>query len=596
MVPSLLERPGARRDETGSVATMQSVARGGLRNRIRSNQFQRGGSEYSSFVPPPEPPRNARMKLARWPGPLRSITDEEIIASKEPETMPSATSSSRKLLVVGQPVLDHIAHVEIVHQRGTLLTVMDIDAGWIIFRPGSYISTECGAGKRLVFGPFLDYEDDVKQVGKEKAIGRRFRAGEKIPVPEEKVHVVDWRGDIDRFGTEYVGRLGYVNRSPGGGATNCCYIISQVFPKLPIAFTGIYSEESDGIIEDCLETIVGSADIQRVHKPMPINIVLEGISNNRVILKSPQPTELRPQHPLDSSGFMLVNTIYNVYLASACLAAAMESSAGVVACTESLLNESRISSEEARAHVRDLGASGDVDSIFGFFRNVVLPSASGLTYVFNESEFHHLIKWRSKADERIYVKNGDGRILFDQLVLGLSRFRELHAPHKLNVIVTVGSFGAFWLDQDDDLHYCAVLTSDETGKVEGQKNAIGDLFTGVLTALMFGYEGNHRVQIYDRYNAVIKESVVPPMLIAASAAADAGVFDGFYKVREKSVNSNIHLKTNHYRFLGKLNEIVLPKQLESLEEMLRSRLPDITRGQIKGATVLDQIVPGGLLR
>lgn len=122
-----------------------------------------------------------------------------------------------RLLVIGQPVLDHIAHVEIVHQRGTLLKVMDIDAGWIVFQKGSYISTECGSGRRLVFGPFQDFEDDATQLGKEKAIGRRFRAGEKVSIPEDKVHVVDWREDIERFGLEKVGRLGYVNRSPGGG-------------------------------------------------------------------------------------------------------------------------------------------------------------------------------------------------------------------------------------------------------------------------------------------------------------------------------------------------------------------------------------------
>ena len=510
--------------------------------------------------------------------------------------MSSIASSPRRLLVVGQPVLDHIAHVEIVHQRGTLLKVMDIDAGWIVFHRGSCISTECGSGKRLVFGPFLDYEEDIAQLGKDRAIGRRFKAGDKVSIPEEKVNVVDWRGDMGRFGAENVGRLGYVSRSPGGGAVNCCSIISQVFPKLPIAFTGIYSEETDGIIEDCLASMVQSPDIQRVPTPMPINIVLEGISNNRVILKSPQPTELLVESSLDSSGFMLVNTVYNVYLASACLCTAMHQPTGVIACTESLLSDSKFSTPDAKAYVAARAASSDLDSIFGLFRKVVLPSAKSLTYVFNESEFHHLIRWRSRGDDRVHVKNGDGRVLFDQVVLGLETFREMQAPHRANVIVTVGSLGAFWLDPEDDLHYCGILTSDETGKVEGQKNAIGDLFTGVLTALMYGSDGNHRVEIYDRQDRVIKESFVPPMLIAASAAADAGVFDGFYKVREKSVNSNIHLKTNHYRYLGKLENIPITKELETLEEMLRTRLPDVTVGHVKGATVLDQIVPRSLLR
>jgi hypothetical protein len=509
--------------------------------------------------------------------------------------MPPSSLSPRKLLVVGQPVLDHIAHVDIIHQRGTLLKVMDIDAGWIVFHPGSYISTECGTGKRLVFGPFLELEEDIKQLGKEKAIGRRFRAGEKISIPPEKVQVLDWGDDIDNFGEANVGRLGYVGRSPGGGALNCCYIISQVFPKLPIAFTGIYSEESDGIIEDCLGSIVQSKDIQRVPTPMPINIVLEGISNNRVILKSPQPTESQFELSSKFSGFMLINTIYNVYLASACLAAAKAQPAGVIACTESLLSESKISTVAAKAHIERCGAPSEVDSIFDFFKTVVLPSARALTYIFNESEFHHLIKYRTTGNQRIYVKNGDGRVLFDQLVLGLQEFGAWHAPHKVNVIITVGSFGAFWLDPDNDLHYCGVLTGDEAKKVEGQKNAIGDLFAGVLTALMYGYDGKHQAEIHNK-NQVIKESFVPSMLIAASAAADAGVFDGFYKVREKSVNSNIHLKTNHYRFLGKLDEIPITKHLESLEEMLKTRLPDITRGHVKGAAVLDQIVPKSLFR
>jgi len=503
----------------------------------------------------------------------------------------------KKLLVVGQPVLDHVVDVDIIHQTGTLMKVMDIDVGQIVFKKGSYISTEYGAGKRLVFGPFLDYEEDVASLGK-KAIGRRFRKGQKVDIPPEKVQILGWREDVRKFGEGNVGRLGYVVRSPGGGGTNCCYIIHQVFKKLPLGFSGIYSVETDELIEDSLSTILdGEADIKRVNKIMPVNIVLEGIMNDRIILKSPQQTDVTVEGLSSDAHFMLVNTLYNVYFACAALRKAMEMPSAVIACTKSLLNEAPIP-PEVRGGLKPYGVSDDIDSVFSFFKNVILPGSPHLIYIFNEDEFQHLLKYRSAGDDRVYVVNGEGRALFDQLILGMKLFRQFQAPHKTNLIVTVGRLGAFWLDTDDDLHHCAILTSDETGKIEGQRNAIGDLFAGVLTALIYGYEGAYTIEIFNSSGQVIKESLVPPILIDASAAADAGVFDGFYKVRYASVNSNIHLKTQHYRYLGNLNEIRIAKDLESLEDVMRpgGRFPDITKGQIKGATVLEQIVPRSLLR
>ncbi len=503
----------------------------------------------------------------------------------------------RKLLVIGQPVLDHIVDVDIVHQVGTLLKVMDIDAGWVVFKRGAFISTEYGTGKRLVFGPFLDYEDDVAQLGPAKAIGRRFRSGAKVPIPPEKLQVLDWREDLAKLGPDKVGRLGYVNRSPGGGATNCCYIISQIFPGLPMAFTGIYSRETDQIIEDCLKTIVADTDILPVNDQMPINVVLEGISKNRIIFKFPQPRDIEPDHLRLESSFLLVNTAYNVFLASAALTRAITAPSGVMACTESLLSEHVFPADiKSRLRLQHGEHLGTANSIFHYFRTSVLPAASNLTYIFNEDEFHHLVKFRARPDERIHVKDGDGRILFDQLILGMQKFREWEGARHLNLVITVGEFGAFWLDAEDDLHYCAVLTSEETGKVEGQKNAIGDLFAGVLTGLLFMTHGRCEVEILDGSGGLVKRSTVPAMLIAASAAADAGVFDGFHKVRARSVNSNIHLKTGQYRFLGKLGEIKMVKNLESLENMLRTRVRDLTKGNIKVATVLEEIVSQSVLR
>jgi hypothetical protein len=503
----------------------------------------------------------------------------------------------KKLLVVGQPVLDHGIHVDVVHQGLRLMNVMEIDAGRIIFKRGSYISTEYPSYQRLVFGPFLDYEEDVEQLGKKKAIGREFDKGAKVSIPPEKVQILGWEEDIESLGVDNVGRLGYVSRAPGGGVTNCCYIISQIFQKLPLDLCGIYSTETDGIIEESLETIVGAPNILRVNRDMPINIVLEGIRKDRIILKSPQPKyEEIPEHLDLDAGFLLVNTIYNVHMACAALSKAMEAPSSVVACTISLLSEDPIP-PKLRDSLKPYGISDKIDSVYSLFKNVILPESPNLTYIFNEAEFHHLLRHRYPGDERIYVLNGEGRILFDQLILGMRRFRQLQAPHKTHLVVTVGEFGAFWLDMEDDLHYCAVLTSEQTGKVETQRNAIGDLFAGVLAALLYGYNGTYVDEIFcPSSGEIVEESLVPPILTAASAAADAGVFDGFYSVREASVNSNIHPKTRHrhYRFFGNLNEIRTFRDLISLEEVLKNHLGDLTKGEIRASAVVNQLVPRSL--
>jgi hypothetical protein len=502
---------------------------------------------------------------------------------------------NKTLLVIGQPVLDHVLDVDIIHQRGTLLKVMELDAGQIILNRNSYISTEYGPGERLVFGPFQDIEDDERELGLTKAIGRKFRRGQKIQIPPEKIHIMEWREDIKKFGTENVARLGYVARSPGGGGTNCCYVISQIFKKLPLGFSGIYSEITDQIIEDCMKTIVQEVELQPVNKHMPVNVVLEGIMNNRVILKSPQPSDLVPPRLNFDAEFIFVNTVYNTCLAVAALSSAMKASQGVVACTKSLLSEDPIPAS-LRPNLLDFGLQPGMESIFSYFKQVILPGASKTTYIFNEDEFEYVVKYRSTADERVYVVH-EGRVLFDQLILGMKVFRRLQFPNKTNLIVTVGEFGAFWLDTTDDLHYCAVLTSAETGKVEGQKNAIGDLFAGVLTALLFASEEAHEVEIVDSHDRFIKMSGTPPILMLASAAADAGVFDGFYTVNEASVNSTVHRKEHHYRYMGNLADVSIDKvELESLDDTLRNRLPDLTKGHIRVATPLAQIVPAKYLR
>ena len=77
------------------------------------------------------------------------------------------------------------------------------------------------------------------------------------------------------------------------------------------------------------------------------------------------------------------------------------------------------------------------------------------------------------------------------------------------------------------------------------------------------------------------------MLVCASAAADAGVYDGFFHVTPSAIASYLPHKEKHYSYLGKLNDLPARELKASLGSFLNRLMPQISKGRLLRQNIPD---------
>ena len=338
--------------------------------------------------------------------------------------------------------------------------------------------------------------------------------------------------------------------------------------------------------------------------PKPaVNIIIEGIAGDRFIIRSPREKSIPIPYQEALGDVCMVNTCYNWYAALNGLIEALKAKGGgVVACTAALCDDKQIPQEIgaelakiAKDKLSDY-TQPTVPSIHSFVHDVIMKRANNLVYIFNESELAYFVK---KTRLQFDVLDLDKDAIFSGIVRALHWLRGIQAGAKPEIIVTLGMHGALYLDKEDDLHYCRTMTDKEMQRVAGEKNAIGDLFASMVLGLHYARGERGLVPIVTSNDSVIKESYVPSVLIAASAAADDGVYNGLMGVTPSYISSLIARKVTHYSFLGSINEIDPANYAGKVgivfEQKLNGLLNGLRKGFIKESRALSQLVDRNLL-
>ena len=404
---------------------------------------------------------------------------------------------------------------------------------------------------------------------------------------------------------------------PGGGATNIGRGIYRVFRGLQ--YRTLVATCSQLQVEDFrkkLASVWGGAEnliFYPLDIPIGVNVILEGLgtSLDRNIFRGSQIRNAVLKNewaPVSSAGVHLVNTIYNDKVAIYALTEAMRAEAMIIACTESLCADDAIDAsldaelvKFVNNHLGLIEGMGikKIGSVHKFLQNFVLPNARKTEipqiWIFNETEFGHFLEalvWMQVGNQGKHIINTQ------EILKGFKTFRQFEHREsgkvKSVIFVTCGNLGAFALDSNDNLHFCSVL--DLKVPVQ-EKNAIGDLFASIILGVVAG-------GICDRAKTLSTPSKNPSgfvfdknhqwvayALLAASAAADSGVYDGFRHVTVANLNARLSRKAENYAYLGHIDAVLgqfqnLGKNLD-LESFVCNQVP-----KMKPAVFDEDYMPG----
>lgn len=392
---------------------------------------------------------------------------------------------------------------------------------------------------------------------------------------------------------------------PGGGAANVGRGLYRIFRSLPRRVVATCSRAQMAGFKTKLRAVWGGDDHVALcpldNIALGVNAVIEGLGTylERNITRAPQAGDVAIDwewQAVDPESICMVNTIYNWRMAVWALLEATRAAGCVIACTESLCSKKPIPqplAAELAGYAKDrLGLARPlepVQSVHQFIKDMILArdweSKLPPVWIFNETELGHFV------DLPIWIKIGPVRkyVSTARILEGLIKFRDIEKSQgkstRSAVFVTCGKFGAFALDQHDNLHHCDTLTLNE--RVQ-EKNAIGDLFASVpLGVLASGIiEKARDLPGPGPSGARSHDSPVAPDqlwiaygLLAASAAADSGVYDGFCHVSVAQVNSRLALKAGNYSYLSSVRELqeIFSAQDKDLESFVQDDVPKLRK-------------------
>jgi hypothetical protein len=493
----------------------------------------------------------------------------------------------KPLTIFGQMVMDHVVHVNHPHESANLKgKALDWDptSGKIIINENAVISTPYTVGdhaRRLLFS--------LKP--------GEYKSGSKIDaMTEEMVDKVDEQS----LEQPNLSKLGFPRSVPGGGGTNVCYALYKIFRNIQKRYAAVCSKLLNADTEGGLAPLFPPSGLSLLkNDPGPaVNIIIEGIAGDRFIIRSPIQRDIPAEYHERTGDICMVNSCPSWFTALNGLIEILKArKGGVIACTAALCDDTQIPNETgamlAQIARKELGdfKQPTVDSIHSFIRNEVMKRANNFIYIFNEMELAHFIKECRDID----VLDLDKDALFSGIVRALRWLRGVQAGAKPEVVVTLGTHGALYLDKDDALHYCRTMTDREMQRVAGEKNAIGDLFAAMVLGVHYGRGERGIVAILGLDGSEITKSHVPSLLIAASAAADDGVYNGFMNVTPTYINSLIQMKVNHYSFLGSIYDIDPRNYVGKVGKVFEQKIDVLRKCVIKESCTLGQLVDRNLL-
>jgi hypothetical protein len=495
----------------------------------------------------------------------------------------------KPVTIYGQMVVDHVVHVrhpyESADLRGKAIR-WDETTGKIIVRDEACIAT-----------PHIVPPDALR-------LGFKIPAGEyrsRDKIKALSVTAIPFSDVSKHFKGKNVSQLGFPRTVPGGGGTNVSYALYNIFGNIQKQYYSLYSKGQDSVIEQALAPLFppGGLVILKEDPEPSVNIIVEGIAGDRLIVKSPRLQNLRVSYQDRVGDICMVNTCYSWSFAiNGLIEAALSERAGVIACTQSLCCKDPIyePAKDSLNELMDITASKlnrtpslKSPSVYAFIRDVIMKFSKNLIYIFNEDELAYFV------EGNFDVKDIDDDAIMSGIIRALRWLRGVQGGLKPVLVVTLGRDGALYLDQDDYLHYCRVMTDREMQRVAGEKNAIGDLFAATILGITYGRGNRGEVSILAPDGNELMKSYVPSILVASSAAADSGVYDGFMGVTAKSVSSIIQRKADHYSFLGALQDIDASEYAGKIQAVLEKRLDKMRKGFIRETVPLNQLVDSNLL-
>lgn len=511
----------------------------------------------------------------------------------------------KPLTIFGQMVVDHVVHVKHPYESANLRgKAIDWDpiTGRIIVNKNAVISTPYIVPPNAMRLCFPLKAGEYKSGDKIDALkAGEYKTGDKIDAAG--VSVVGWGEDAELYRESNLSQLGFVREVPGGGGTNVSYALHIIFGNIQKRYISVYSKHQDNRMEDALVPLFAPGGLILLKEdPRPaVNIIIEGIAGDRFIIRSPRERNISMPYQEASGNVCMVNTCYNWYTALNGLIEALKAKeGGVIACTAALCDDKQIP-QETGAKLAEIAKDklGDymqptVTSIHSFIRDVVMKRADNLVYIFNEAELANFVK---ETRYQLDVLDLDKDAIFSGIVRALLWLRGIQAGVKPEMIVTLGMHGALYLDKNDNLHYCRVMTDREMQRIAGEKNAIGDLFAATVLGIYYsrGQRGVVPIVTPNSSGSKIAESYVPSVLIAASAAADDGVYNGFMEVTPRLISSLIETKVTHYSFLGSIHEIDPGNYAGKVGVVFERKLEGLQKGVIKDPCALSQLVDRNLL-
>lgn len=493
------------------------------------------------------------------------------------------------LTIFGQMVVDHVVHTKHPYESANLKGIAmnwDPITGKIVIADNAIISTPCimpPAAIRLAF----------------ELHSGEFKTGDKVDA--KIVTALPFEEVATRFAGANLSQLGFPRQVPGGGGTNVSYTLYNIFGGIEKHYISVYSKNQNSVIEEALAPIFPPDGLLLIKEDpgYAVNIIIEGIAGDRFTVRSQRKRDILVPYKEQLGQFCMVNTCYNWSSAINGLVEVMRSDGGgVIACTESLCDDKPIPENIGKGLAEIVRAKlGEynkplIPSIRSFIRDVVMPNKDNIVYIFNEAELAHFLKETRASFDVLDLEND---ALFSGIIRGLVWLRGVQSGAKPEMIVTLGKHGALYLDKNDNLHYCRVMTDREIQRVAGEKNAIGDLFAAVVLGIVYGRSNQGIVDIFDTKGNRIAESYVPSCLIAASAAADTGIYDGFMGVTPINVNSLIQRKVTHYSFFGSIHNIDPADYAGKVGLVFERKMERLRVGVIKDPCPLNQLVDPNLL-
>lgn len=495
-------------------------------------------------------------------------------------------SASHEISIFSQIVVDNTIHTErpyqssnLIHERFTWDDQGIITIGQDVFISVPHIVPP--RAERLVY----HLPEGV------------YRTGAKMTA--KSVETVAWGNDNSAI------QLTFRDEMPGGGGMNNYFGLYKMFRGImPISLFSLFSKDQNSAFEEALQLLFAGNNLSLLKLATPaINIIIEGIAGDRIIVRAPQDRDIVVPYQTSNAKMVMVNTVYAWQLAfNALIECMIAPMGGAIACTESLCNRT-VLSENDRDYIAQLAQDKlgitslpNPLSLQSFILDVMMPSSEKIIYLMNDAELAHIAERAISEFDIMYVTGGEPHgIMFSGMIRALKWLRKCQRDVCPEMIVTLGEDGAIFLDSDNDLHYCRVTTDQEMGRSpHGEKKAIGDLFASIILALHYGMEDRGKIAIRGDGNNIIKKSAVPLMLIAASATADAGVYDGIWHVNPKCVDGLIQDKHTHYAFLGPLEEVDIKNWATLVAEV---NFNILAKGRIRkdDLKTLDQLVNPKLL-